>query len=312
MAAVYMEKMGPHTLGALIRNHPATMKSLCGGQSIPAEPQTSPLILTTGTVSETVNINQQQNTGQWNSLGEYYFDSNGSVTITAAADGTDTSTCADAVWFKPIENNPAASLNSVAIEGPESVDEKTSTNYALRAYYSDGTNHIITPDSCSITTGASLAEITDQGDLNTYEVAADGSVGLLFSYTEGQSTWSDEIQVAVLDTDTTPPAPTEIIMDNGDPNTYYTGRWKQTRYPSFGSRSHYCPRRSEGTYTFSNQLYGEYQVSFRWIAKGTNSDVKVEIFDGDTLLGHRQRQPKGKRRSVESSRDILIQWARQG
>jgi len=49
----------------------------------------------------TVTINQQANAGKWNSLGQYFFDGSGSVTITAA-NGSSVSTCADAVKFAPV------------------------------------------------------------------------------------------------------------------------------------------------------------------------------------------------------------------
>ena len=49
----------------------------------------------------TVYINQQQNAGKWNSLGQYYFNGSGSVKITAA-NGSTVSTCADAVKFAPV------------------------------------------------------------------------------------------------------------------------------------------------------------------------------------------------------------------
>jgi hypothetical protein len=48
--------------------------------------------------TQTTTINQQQNAGQWNSLGQYYFNTTGKVTITAAT-GATVSTCADAVKF---------------------------------------------------------------------------------------------------------------------------------------------------------------------------------------------------------------------
>src|SRR4030042_5946806 len=48
--------------------------------------------------TQTTTINQQQNAGQWNSLGQYYFNTTGKVTITAAT-GSTVSTCADAVKF---------------------------------------------------------------------------------------------------------------------------------------------------------------------------------------------------------------------
>ena len=49
----------------------------------------------------TVYINQQQNAGMWNSLGQYNFNGSGSVKITAAS-GSSLSTCADAVKFAPV------------------------------------------------------------------------------------------------------------------------------------------------------------------------------------------------------------------
>ena len=131
-----------------------------------------------------------------------------------------------------------------------------------------------------------FASITNQGVLNTEKVYADGTVGIMVSHTENQSTRSDEIQVTVKDTDTSPPAPpSEIIMDNGDPGTSYTGKWKTSYNTSFGSPSVYCPKTKAGAYSFSTQLHGDYQVLFRWIEKkGINTNVEVEIFDGDTLL----------------------------
>jgi hypothetical protein len=49
--------------------------------------------------TNTVNINQKLNAGQWNSLGQFQFNGSGSVTI-IAANGSTVSTSADAVWFR--------------------------------------------------------------------------------------------------------------------------------------------------------------------------------------------------------------------
>jgi PKD repeat protein len=49
--------------------------------------------------TSTIFVNQQQNGGQWNSLGIFEFNSTGSVTITATSSST-ISACADAVWYK--------------------------------------------------------------------------------------------------------------------------------------------------------------------------------------------------------------------
>lgn len=49
----------------------------------------------------TVYINQQQNGGRWNSLGEYFFESGANYHITITARPGPSSTNADAVWFRP-------------------------------------------------------------------------------------------------------------------------------------------------------------------------------------------------------------------
>jgi len=71
---------------------------------------------------ETININHAdpQTLNKWNKLGQsYYFDSSGSVMLTAAY-GSTISTCADAVWFKssstPPPPPPATSTARVAID----------------------------------------------------------------------------------------------------------------------------------------------------------------------------------------------------
>ena len=180
------------------------------------------------------------------------------------------------------DNNTAAILTQIAIEGPINVDEGSNNNYACRAYYSDGSDKIITPGSWRIKYGASYSYITIDGILITDEVNKDETVDIEASYSEGQSSESDEVQVTVKDTDT---PPSEIIMDNGDPGTSYTGSWKTSYNTSFGSLSVYCPKRKAGDYSFSNQLNGDYQVLFRWIEKkGKSKNVEVEIFDGETLI----------------------------
>jgi len=61
---------------------------------------------------DTVYINQQQNGGQWNSIGNYPFDVPGSITVIASSDilpatGSIVSTCADAVLFRYVSKLPA-------------------------------------------------------------------------------------------------------------------------------------------------------------------------------------------------------------
>ncbi len=57
-----------------------------------------------------------------------------------------------------IDTTTVATLTSITIEGPSSVDENSTANYVCRAYYSDGSSQIVTPDSYTIITGISLAD----------------------------------------------------------------------------------------------------------------------------------------------------------
>ncbi len=178
-------------------------------------------------------------------------------------------------------------LDYVVIEGPDSVNENTSTDYTCRAYYSDGTNQLVTPDSWEMTTGASSGDISSQGTLTTYEVDSNNTVGIAVTYTEGSLTRSDETQITVMDTNTPPPSPSEIIMDNDSPGTSKIGEWRTINVASFGNPAEYCRYNRAGTYSFENELYGNYQVSFRWSdgnRRNRNRRVRVEIFDGDILL----------------------------
>ncbi|MGB9716140.1 MAG: hypothetical protein ACPL1G_07020, partial [Thermodesulfovibrionales bacterium] len=70
--------------------------------------------ITHGGGTSRVYINQQQNAGKWNSLGQYYFNSIGSVTI-IAANGSTVSTCADAVRFVYISGGGGGNAPPVAI-----------------------------------------------------------------------------------------------------------------------------------------------------------------------------------------------------
>jgi len=183
-----------------------------------------------------------------------------------------------------IEDTTTGTLDHIEIDGPSSVDEGTSATFTCHAYYSNGTDQIIVPDTWAVTTGASFADLTSQGILNAYEVDADETVGIMASHTEGQSTRSDEIQVTIKNMNTPPPpSPSEIIMDNGDPGTSYTGKWEKSKDNSFGRPSVFCHNFLK-KYTFETQLEGNYNVSFIWTQKAKAKQVRVKIYDGNTLI----------------------------
>jgi hypothetical protein len=90
------------------------------------------------TLLDTHYINQQANGGQWYYLGTYeIFDS---AKVVIVSEGDSCSTNADAVRFL---TGISPDLDSILIEGPAVAPANSNTSYALRAYYTDGTNQLV-------------------------------------------------------------------------------------------------------------------------------------------------------------------------
>lgn len=69
----------------------------------PSRATSVPVSVTYHKGTENITVNQQKDSGMWNSLGKYYFQGSGNVTVTAA-DGATVSTAADAVAFQFISD----------------------------------------------------------------------------------------------------------------------------------------------------------------------------------------------------------------
>jgi PKD repeat protein len=95
--------------------------------------------------TQNITINQLQNAGQWNSLGTFYFNGSGSVTITAANDDT-SSTCADAVQFRYIPGS-----QEVIIDNTSSDTSRTGTWTASSASGYYGTDSVWGRDGATFT-----------------------------------------------------------------------------------------------------------------------------------------------------------------
>ena len=65
-----------------------------------------PVDIQYGGGTTTVHVNQKQNGGQWNSLGQYYFEADTTYDVTIFAQPYPTSTSADAVKFEYITSDP--------------------------------------------------------------------------------------------------------------------------------------------------------------------------------------------------------------
>ena len=129
-----------------------------------------------GTTS--VTVNQRQNPGQWNSLGTYYFDGSGSVTITAAT-GDTLSTCADAVKFTLVSSETAPIADFSA--------DRTSGTPPLTVQFSDTSLGTVTSWLWSFGDGSTS---TAQNPVHTYTVTGSYTVSLTVTNSVGSSTKS--------------------------------------------------------------------------------------------------------------------------
>lgn len=93
----------------------------------------------------TLNLNQQENGGQWNSLGLYFFNNTAKIAITSP--GSDCKTCVDGIKF---DLYGAMVPDYITIEGPARIPEMTETQYTCRAHYPEATSLLISPDRWKI------------------------------------------------------------------------------------------------------------------------------------------------------------------
>jgi hypothetical protein len=155
-----------------------------------------------------------------------------------------------------------------------------------------GTGGTITPSgSVTVNHGENQAfTITPNGGYHIEDVMADGtSVGAISAYTFNNVTAKHSLVAAfALDT-----SAQEIIIDNGDPGTSYTGAW----YVSSGTGPYdtdsLWSRNGTYTWTFTPQQTGVYELSMWWtyfVSRSANIPVDIEYSDGTTRVSINQYQ----------------------
>ena len=112
---------------------------------------------------------------------------------------------------------PEVQLDFIAIEGPDSVMENSSARYSCRAYYTDGSDSLIS-DSCLVNWTTSCAEAEfDQDDCNlllTSVVAEDIACQLSASYAEDSIEKSVDKSILVVN-DTMTATEDTVFVGNG-------------------------------------------------------------------------------------------------
>jgi hypothetical protein len=237
---------------------------------------------------QTVYINQRQNAGQWNSLGQYYFNSNGKVTISAAS-GSRLATCADAVWFKSISSSapPTASIDSITpnpAELAEIVEFKghgTDTDGSIVNYWWESSADGFLADLGSFTT-SSLSK---------------GTHAISFRVQDNEGVWSAPATRTLI-VENLPTEVAEIVIDNRDATTSMIGTWSLSDGANpYGVDSVSSRNGATFTWNFTPPQSGDYSLSIWWTSyqsRSANIPVDIQTLNGTARVYINQQQNGGK------------------
>jgi len=251
----------------------------------------------TGTVR--VIINQQQNAGQWNSLGTFSFAAGVSYKVTIISQKYPTSTCADAVKFvnviappnrPPVANNDAFTVYKNSTDNTLSVldnDSDPDSGDALK----------ITAVGIPDHDGAVVINATN--DALIYTPASQYAGTETFSYTikdMSDATAQATVTMTINETAAT------IIIDNGDPETSYTGIWAVSGGTNpYGPNSLWARDGATYSFTFSPLDTGDFEVFMwwsGWSSRSASVPVDIQHQGGTTRVVINQLQNAGQWNSL--------------
>ena len=131
---------------------PGTYEILMWWTNWPSRSQTVPVDIDhEGTTSRSrVTINQQQDGGRWNSLGQFEYVTGKSYNVTVTSQPDPTSTCADAVWVKRIDADTPPST-TIVIDNRDAATSWTGTWGVSGAPHPQGTDSVWSRDGSTFT-----------------------------------------------------------------------------------------------------------------------------------------------------------------
>jgi hypothetical protein len=192
-------------------------------------------------------INQQQNGGQWNSLGIYSFIAGVSYTVTITSQSYPSSTCADAVKF-------------VYLGGGGNLPPIAKDDFAVATEDTPLTINVISNDIDDGVIDAATVTIVSLPASGTAVANGNGTV----TYTpDGGFTGTDTFTYTVADTEgevsnqatvtvTVNAVSMEVVIDNGDPGTSFTGVWSISGAANpYGANSLWSRDGTTYTWTFN-------------------------------------------------------------
>ncbi len=138
-----------------------------------------------------------------------------------------------------------------------------------KVYYGNSSRSYSFNDDVGNQTSYTIANLVE-GEIYFFAVTA-------YDFSGNESGYSNEVSYAI---------PTnEIIIDNGDPETSFTGAWGLSGASNpWDENSLYS--NSSSTYTFDASVNGTHEVSLWWTYYNNRcTSVQVDIHDGNTNIG---------------------------
>ena len=238
---------------------------------------------------EDISINQQNAAGQWNSIGEHYFDGSGSVTITAAS-GSTVSTCADAVWFRLVSSNvpPLAYITSIA-PNPAAIGELV--EFSGYGEDSDG-------DIAAYSWQSSIDDDLSDADSFSTDSLSEGVHQITFEVQDDTGQWSQ----AALEVLIVGEVSVETIVDNLDDDTSLTGSWQVSGGSDpYDTDSFWSRDGATFTWYFTPPQSGDYEVSMwwtEWPSRSTSAPIDIENASGTERVYANQQNNGGQWNSL--------------
>jgi hypothetical protein len=213
--------------------------------------------------TENLIINQQQNGGQWFSLGDFAMNAGSTYKVIITAPGSPLTTCADAVKFQYIQNpnvSPTASIISIS---PNPALPGEMISFSGAGEDTDGT-----------ITGYNWHSNID-GLLSTQSsfdsnALSQGIHTISFTVCDNNGQWSQPATQSIFVGQFT----SETIIDNGDPQTSSIGTWAiSSALDPYGSNSVWSYSGATYTWKFIPVVTAVYKVSMWWTALSSRSSA---------------------------------------
>jgi PKD repeat protein len=226
-----------------------------------------------------VIINQQENGGQWNSLGDYLFEFGQSYRVTITSQPNPSSTCADAVRFVSNEGAPSADFAADPLTGP----------VPLTVSFTDFSTGSVSSYEWDFN-GDGEVDSTERNPSFTYDTIGNYTVKLTVSGPNGDDQEVKESYISVTDL-----SGQDLIIDNRDLETSQTGTWGVSGASGFyGADSVWSRNGTTFTWHFAPALTSNYELMMwwtEWPSRSNNIPVDIEHDGGTTQVTIDQLEP---------------------